>query len=204
MEGGLKGVLCNASALDLVTCGGISGLPEAFGRSSWGGLPSLKLLTITSCDEITKLIRGQNIRGSMLPNLKRLVINRLRNLETILDGMVPNRVSLGRLKTIEVVDCPRLKVVISYGLLQQIQNLEEIRHIEVSNCPMLKQLPLSVCNAATITEIRGEIEWWSNLRWKDENIKSTFNNVFRHAQTLKLAEKDKWDLYADQKNGEQS
>ncbi|GMY39447.1 disease resistance protein At4g27190-like, partial [Fagus crenata] len=119
MEIGLEGLLCNACALDLVTCGGIREVSEIAGRKSLCGLPGLKSLTITSCEWITELVNGENVQGSMLP----------------VEGGLPEGGCLGKLKTIEVVDCRRLKTVISYALLCQVQNLEEIR---VSDCRRMK------------------------------------------------------------------
>jgi disease resistance protein RPS2 len=71
----------------------------------------------------------------MLPNLEHLRLIRLRNLLKIVEGGLPEGGCLGKLKTIEVVDCRRLKTVISYALLCQVQNLEEIK---VSDCRRMK------------------------------------------------------------------
>ncbi|GMY39445.1 disease resistance protein At4g27190-like [Fagus crenata] len=127
MEIGLEGLLRNACALDLVTCGGIREVSEIAGRRSLCGLPGLKSLTITSCEWITELVNGENVQGSMLPNLEHLRLTRLRNLLKIVEGGLPEGGCLGKLRTIEVVDCRRLKTVISYALLCQVQNLEEIK-----------------------------------------------------------------------------
>ncbi|GMY39440.1 Glycosyltransferase, CAZy family GT8 [Fagus crenata] len=126
MEIRLEELLRNACALDLVTCGGIHEVSEIAGMRSLCGLPGLKSLTITSCEWITELI---------------------------VEGGLPEGGCLGKLKTIEVVDCRRLKTVISYALLCQVQNLEEIKticsresawpvleRIHVSNCPMLGEI----------------------------------------------------------------
>ncbi|GMY39758.1 disease resistance protein At4g27190-like [Fagus crenata] len=107
MEIRLEELLRNACALDLVTCGGIHEVSEIAGMRSLCGLPGLKSLTITSCEWITELI---------------------------VEGGLPEGGCLGKLKTIEVVDCRRLKTVISYALLCQVQNLEEIKAWR--NCDM--------------------------------------------------------------------
>jgi disease resistance protein RPS2 len=135
MEIRLEGLLHNACALDLVTCGGIRKVSAIAGRRSLCGLPGLKSLTITSCEWITELVNGENVQGSMLPNLEHLRLIRLRNLLKIVEGGLPKGGCLGKLKTIDVVDCRRLKTVISYALLCQVQNLEEIK---VSDCRRMK------------------------------------------------------------------
>ncbi|KAJ7014888.1 disease resistance family protein [Populus alba x Populus x berolinensis] len=53
MTGGLEGLFCNASALDLVNCGGMDNLSEVVVRHNLHGLSGLKSLTISSCDWIT-------------------------------------------------------------------------------------------------------------------------------------------------------
>ncbi|KAK9269457.1 hypothetical protein L1049_001231 [Liquidambar formosana] len=241
LEIGLEGLLCEASALDLVTCGGISGLSEIVGKASLHGLASLKSLTITSCDWNRNLISGEIIQGTVLPNLEHLTLRRLRNLETLLDGAIPNGECLGRLRTIEVVDCPRLKNLMSYALLRRVKNLEEIRvsvcgrmkniitgrvssralpklkviemkdlinlrticsntcawpsleRLEVRNCPMLKNLPLSASNAITLKEIRGDLRWWNNIVWEDDEIKLSLEQRLQACpDDVRLAREDIW------------
>ena len=118
MTGGLEGLFCNASALDLVNCGGMDNLSEVVVRHKLHGLSGLKSLTISSCDWITSLINGETILRSMLPNLEHLRLRRLKNLSAILEGIVPKRSCLGKLKTLEVVDCRRLEnQLISFSFL---------------------------------------------------------------------------------------
>ena len=138
LENGLEveGLLCPASALDLVACGGINGLSDIVSRKSLNGMSNLKSLTISSCDSIVTLLDGDISSRSTLPNLEHLTLSRLKNLRVMLDGIV-SRGCLGRLKTIEVVDCPRLKGLISFTLLRLLPNLEEIN---VSNCRRMVQL----------------------------------------------------------------
>ncbi|XVE50517.1 hypothetical protein DITRI_Ditri01bG0168500 [Diplodiscus trichospermus] len=206
MGRGLNGLLSTASALDMVICGGMSALSELAINNTLSGLKTLKSLTISKCDCITSLIRGENILGSILPNLEQLSLSRLDNLEEILYGVVPRRGCLRWLKTIEVVECKKLKHLISFSLLKQVRNLEEIKvrncrkmkciilgdvstemipklrvielrdlpmlktvcarvpawpaleMIEVRNCPRLTKRPFATSNAATLREIRGELQ----------------------------------------------
>lgn len=125
-----------ASALEMVICGATSSLSEVVAMRGWCGFASLKSLTITSCDRMTNLICADTLQQPMLPNLERLVLNRVGNLRSILKGIAPRVQCLGRLKTIVVVDWPRvIRILISYALLRQVQNLEEIR---LSGCEGMK------------------------------------------------------------------
>ncbi|PON61479.1 LRR domain containing protein, partial [Parasponia andersonii] len=170
LERSLEGLLCPAIALDLVTCRGIIGLSDIVAKKSLKGLSNLKSLTISSCDCLVSLLDGDVCSRSTLPNLERLTLSRLKNLKILLERISP-RGCLGRLKIIEVVDCPRLNSLISFALLRFVPNLEEINAvtwrgleiIEVSNCPKLLKLPLLAYDALSIKEIRGDSKWWNSL-----------------------------------------
>ncbi|MBA0742592.1 hypothetical protein Gogos_015634 [Gossypium gossypioides] len=232
---GLNGLLDTASALDLVICGGISALSELSISHRLSSLQSVKSLSISKCDCITSLISGDNISGTILPNLEHLSLNRLENLGEILGGMVPRKGCLKWLKTIEVVDCKKLRALISFALLQQVKNLEQIKvkncskmkyiiggevsaemipklrvielsdlpmlkticsrlpawpaleMIEVRSCPMLTKLPFATSNgvAATLKEIRGELQWWNRLIYSNDEIKSSLQQRFQPLKPLR-------------------
>ncbi|XP_050368361.1 disease resistance protein At4g27190-like [Argentina anserina] len=140
LQSGLEGLLCSAVSLDLVTCGGMSSLSDVVSNRKLGGLPNLKFLTISNCDCITSLFIGEQTLASTLPNLQHLSLNRLNNLETMVDRILP-RGCLGKLKTIEVMGCGRLKTLISFPLLRRVQNVEEIK---VSDCRRMKQIIVNI------------------------------------------------------------
>ncbi|KAK8329467.1 hypothetical protein V6Z12_A11G322100 [Gossypium hirsutum] len=156
---GLNGLLDTASALDLVICGGISALSELSISHRLSSLQSVKSLSISKCDCITSLISGDNISGTILPNLEHLSLNRLENLGAILGGM-----------TI----CSRLP---AWPALEMI---------EVRNCPMLTKLPFATSNgvAATLKEIRGELQWWNRLIYSNDEIKSRLQQRFQPLKPL--------------------
>ncbi|KAF8016369.1 hypothetical protein BT93_H1774 [Corymbia citriodora subsp. variegata] len=126
LERGLEVLLHNASALDLINCGGRSELSEMVSKMSLCGLQNLKSLSITSCSWIKVTLSGEKIQQIVLPNLENLTLSYLQNLVKIVDGMIPKG-CLGKLKTIEVVDCPRLRKLISYAFLRLLHNLNEIK-----------------------------------------------------------------------------
>jgi len=163
MTGGLEGLFCNASALDLVNCGGMDNLSEVVVRHNLHGLSGLKSLTISSCDWITSLINGETILRSMLPNLEHLKLRRLKNLSAILEGIVPKRGCLGMLKTLEVVDCGRLeKQLISFSFLRQLKNLEEIK---VGECRRIKRLIAGSASNSELPKLK-IIEMWDMVNLK--------------------------------------
>ncbi|KAJ0045606.1 hypothetical protein Pint_04269 [Pistacia integerrima] len=147
----LDGLLSNSSALVLVNCGGKSTVSELVARKSLCGLPGLKSLTLSSCSSIIRLISGKNVLRSMLPNLESLTLMRLRNFGSILVGMTPRKGCLRRLRTIEVVDCPRLRNLVSFALIQEVQNLEEIR---ISDCGKMKSIFIGNVSCAMLSKLR--------------------------------------------------
>ncbi|XP_031376375.1 disease resistance protein At4g27190-like [Punica granatum] len=223
---GLEVLLQHCTALDLVSCGGISELSEIVTRTSLNGQQNLKSITITGCPWIRNILSGEKILRPVLTNLEHLGLYHLGNLEKILDGMVPKG-CFGKLKTIEISNCQKLKKLSSYALLRQIRNLQEVKiseceemkfifsakvsrrflpklraieirdlkslrtichgnstfpslgRIEVSNCPKLQKLPFSFCRGCAIREIRGDLEWWNNLVWPDEDTKASLQERFQ-------------------------
>ncbi|XP_030441837.2 disease resistance protein At4g27190-like [Syzygium oleosum] len=226
LERGLEVLLDNVSALDLIKCGGISELTETVSKMSLRGLQNLKSLSITGCSWIKVILSGEKIQHNVLPNLENLTLSRLEKLVKIVDGMIPKG-CLDKLKTIEVVDCPKLKKLISYAFLRRLRNLNKIKiedcermksvilgklsggelpklrvlemrdlkslrmispgmsdwpsleRIEVSNCPKLDRLPFAFQNGFSIREIRGDLEWWNNIKWPSDDIKISLQERFQ-------------------------
>ncbi|EOY12609.1 Uncharacterized protein TCM_031115 [Theobroma cacao] len=206
MGRGLKGLLCSATALDLVICGGMSALSELDINNSLSGLKSLKSLTISKCDCITSLISGENIVGSILPKLEHVSLSRLENLAANLGGMVPRR---GCLKMVKNYRGGGLRSVHRNDLKAKSHKTERFDHvndylfkgtclpslekIEVRNCPMLTKLPFATSNAVTLRGIKGDLQWWNNLVWDDVQIRFSLQQRFQPftaSPMLKL--EDRW------------
>ncbi|KAL9688140.1 hypothetical protein QQ045_032554 [Rhodiola kirilowii] len=73
----------------------------------------------------------------MLPNLEHLKLIRLQNLETILSGTVRVGGIFKLLRTLKVVECHKLKNLVSYSLLLHLQSIERIT---VSDCRHLESI----------------------------------------------------------------
>ncbi|KAM0063458.1 putative P-loop containing nucleoside triphosphate hydrolase, leucine-rich repeat domain superfamily [Helianthus debilis subsp. tardiflorus] len=98
----LRDLLHNTSSLDVLTCVGMT-------RRHLLSLSSLISLTISNCDDITRLISKERSSKEMFPNLQHLVLDHLQNLETIVDEIIPRGQCLRNLTTIQILDCPKLK-----------------------------------------------------------------------------------------------
>ncbi|KAI3675524.1 hypothetical protein L1987_85114 [Smallanthus sonchifolius] len=140
----LQGLLHNTSSLDLLTCVGMT-------RRHLLSLSSLISLTISNCHDITCLISKERSSREMFPNLQHLVLDHLRSLETIVEGIVPRGKCLRNLMTIQVLDCPMLKGVVSYAMLRHVKKLEEIK---VSGCEILSCIIESGEHVETLPNLR--------------------------------------------------
>ncbi|XP_023747963.1 disease resistance protein At4g27190 [Lactuca sativa] len=120
----LQSLLHNTTSLSLLTC-------EGMAQRHWLSLSSLMSLTISNCSGIRILISQEKSSHAMFPNLQHLVLDHLKNLETIVEGILSRGICLSNLKTIQVLDCPKLKGTISYAMLRHVKKLEEIK---VSGC----------------------------------------------------------------------
>ncbi|XP_010250007.1 PREDICTED: disease resistance protein At4g27190-like isoform X2 [Nelumbo nucifera] len=125
-------LLKHAKSLVLKRCKGISEISELSIRS----MMELKSLTVMGCDGITNLVRGEDVVGE-LSSLEELNLYHMQNLEGVWEGMVPDGDNLRNIKKIKVHECPRLKSLISYALLQQLENLREI---EVTFCYSMEEV----------------------------------------------------------------
>ncbi|KAI3509957.1 hypothetical protein L1887_25482 [Cichorium endivia] len=124
LQENLQGVLHNTNSLSMLTCQGMA-------QRHWLSLSSLISLTISNCNGIRILMSQERSSEAMFPTLQHLVLEHLNNLETIVEGIHPRDICLSNLKTIQVLDCPKLKGTISYAMLRHVKKLEEIK---VSGC----------------------------------------------------------------------
>ncbi|KAL4554901.1 hypothetical protein LXL04_037510 [Taraxacum kok-saghyz] len=120
----LEGLLHNTTSLNMLTCEGIA-------QRHWLSLSSLMSLTISNCNGVRILINQERSSQVMFPNLQHLVLDHLKNLETIVEGILPRGICLANLKSVHVFDCPKLKGTVSYAMLRHVKKLEEIK---VSGC----------------------------------------------------------------------
>ncbi|CAM8921574.1 unnamed protein product [Rhodiola kirilowii] len=129
-----KALLSYATSLALSTCSFINLL---FERRNITCLFNLKLLLITSCLDVRNLVDVDGIGQSMVPNLEHLKLIRLQNLETILSGTVRVGGIFKLLRTLKVVECHKLKNLVSYSFLLHLQSIERIT---VSDCRHLESV----------------------------------------------------------------
>ncbi|KAL5719752.1 hypothetical protein ACHQM5_012497 [Ranunculus cassubicifolius] len=116
----------------------------------------------------------------LAPFLRALIVEECSELEEIIldrfaatiDG---NQNIFSRLQRFQLNSLPKLKSIVRDGLL-----FPRLTQIIVSDCPMLKKLPLASTSTTDKSElgIYGSAEWWNELQWEDEIVKSSFQPFF--------------------------
>nr|XP_043620126.1 disease resistance protein At4g27190 [Erigeron canadensis] len=143
------------SSLDMLTCVGMN-------QRHWLSLSSLISLTISNCDVMICLISSERSSQNMFPKLQHLILDKLKNLATTVEGILRRGRCLTNLKTVQISDCPMLKEAISYAMLRHVQKLEEIK---VNGCENMSCIIASGEHRETLPNLRVlEISNMANLR----------------------------------------
>ncbi|XP_077214025.1 putative disease resistance protein At4g27220 [Tasmannia lanceolata] len=101
---------------------------------------SVKRLNLYDCDEMEHFINTAEESHRVPPNafriLQRLDLRRMKKLEKICHGPLPNRF-FGNLIELDITGCRKLKNILSYDLLEGLQSLEKL---QVKECEELEEV----------------------------------------------------------------
>ncbi|XP_010110286.2 disease resistance protein SUMM2 [Morus notabilis] len=148
---------------------------------------NLRVLVVVQCEmlEMNWLIYAQRLQTLQ-------VIDCLSIREVLSDGSGEeirheNRNAFSCLTTIHLQGLPRLK-----NISLQALALPLLKEIEVLNCPSLEKLPFDSNTSAkeSLTEIRGQRDWWDKLLWDDEIVRNVFSSRFVSLDGISMWDQD--------------
>ncbi|KAI3768928.1 hypothetical protein L6452_00024 [Arctium lappa] len=167
--------------------------------SSHEMFPNLRHLVLDHLKNLVTTVESILPRGKCLSNLKTIHVLDCPMLGGAISYAMLRHV--GKLEEIKVSGCKNMCRIIESGghaktlpvlrviELSNMVNLATIcdgtsvcpvlQRIEVSGCLGLKKLPLSISNARSLKEIIGDIEWWNNLTWENDDVKNFFGQHFK-------------------------
>ncbi|KAL5548242.1 hypothetical protein UlMin_003473 [Ulmus minor] len=139
----------------------------------------LKLIQVTRCPQIKCLLSCGNFILT-LPNLETINVSFCDKLSELFN-YTSNQISgeepiVPKLRTLELKNLPKLKT-----LCRPRETWPQLEKIDVVKCRLLRNLPLCIQNENTIKEIRGESQWWSGLKWDNEQTESSLQKFFKPA-----------------------
>ncbi|KAI9186214.1 hypothetical protein LWI28_014943 [Acer negundo] len=170
---------------DLIKLGSISELVGFLGLR----FSRLKLIKVIRCDRLEYLLTCGDFIIS-LPNLETIEVTRCKSLVELFnfprrENSVPEPV-VPNLRTLKLVKLPRLKTLsrqdgsgLRSKFISCVYHMKAIEQVEVMGCDNLRKLPLTIQNANTMKVIRGQVEWWRQLKLQEDNTKSSLERVFK-------------------------
>ncbi|XP_009590185.1 disease resistance protein At4g27190-like [Nicotiana tomentosiformis] len=111
--------------------------------------------------------RLEEVMISFCEQLVELFVQCGSSQPTLVNSEIP------RVRKLLLEDCPKL------GTLGEPPNTwEHLEELSLIKCNQIKKLPLSIQTSKNIKVIRGASEWWSQLKWDDDNFKSKLEHCF--------------------------
>ncbi|GMP65530.1 hypothetical protein CsSME_00026271 [Camellia sinensis var. sinensis] len=131
--------------------------------SSSGTLKNLEEVTVSYCRKFAELFEN----ASSSESFEDLPEHATSSQTLVPSCIVPN------LRIMKLKNLPELTT-----LCGQHQSWQHLEILEVINCNQIKKLPFTTQNANAIEEIRGDLQWWNDLEWDEEDTKSSLQQYF--------------------------
>lgn len=136
--------MSETDAIEIIEHGEIKSLSE------FVGLPNTKHLRgclIEGCDNISIIINDHHDpMNCILPKLEKLYLKSLVKLEYVFNGGSMHSGTLGRLQTLVLKKCPKLRTIFMEGALQP---LLELQNLWIQECYEMKEI-ITVSNTTSV------------------------------------------------------
>ncbi|KAF8388135.1 hypothetical protein HHK36_026801 [Tetracentron sinense] len=157
-------------------------IPSNLENLSLSNLPKLKIIKEVTHPFFQNLTHIKIVKCKALKDLtwllgvrciQLLYLKNCMEIEEVIYGGVATVeeefTAFSRLKGIQLLELPKLK-----SIYENTLPFPFLQKMTVRNCPMLKKLPFDSNNAKNNLKLIGEENWWDQLEWEDEHVKSTF------------------------------
>ena len=120
---------------------------------------SLQFLSLRFCESMEKVIDDER--------------------SEVLEIEVDHLGVFSRLKSLTLLWLPKLRSIHGRAL-----SFPSLRYIRVFACPNLRKLPFDSNTGVRkkLEKIKGEQEWWDELKWEDQTIKHNLTPYFQPTQ----------------------
>ncbi|KAK0600533.1 hypothetical protein LWI29_015922 [Acer saccharum] len=148
----------------------------------------LKSIDVYRCDGLEYLLTCGDFTIS-LPKLETIHVSSCKSLVELFnfplqENFVPEPV-VPNLRTLKLVNLPRLKTLsrqdgsgLHSKFISCVYHMIAVEQVEVIKCDNLRKLPLTIQNANTMKEIRGNAQWWDQLELEAHNTKLSLELFF--------------------------
>ncbi|KAI3753868.1 hypothetical protein L2E82_25932 [Cichorium intybus] len=205
--------LSSLKSLTISYCNGIRILVSQE-KSSHAMFPNLQHLFLDHLNNLETIVEGMLPRGIFLSNLKTLHVFDCPKLKGTISYAMLRHVK--KLEELKVSGCENMCRIIESGgqkkknlpvlRVIEVSNMAKLRticdgtsvcpvlqQIEVSHCSELKKLPISIANSSSMKGIRGDIKWWNNLIWENQDAKSFFLQHFQAYSRKDCSKRQKYE-----------
>jgi hypothetical protein len=59
------------------------------------------------------------------------------------------------------------------------KTMPNLKSLMIADCPLLRRLPRGIDKLSNLNQITGNLKWWQELIWEDENVKNNLSLIFK-------------------------
>ncbi|XP_022761546.1 disease resistance protein At4g27190-like [Durio zibethinus] len=136
-----------------------------------GSFAALRTLSLHACPKLTYVFKSSMLQ--FISNLEELQVDDCEAMEKIISAEEVTESCCISLKSLTLQYLPEL-----VHIWEDAQTRLLFEYISVYDCPQLKQICKDSELKQTLKEIRAEKDWWDELVWEENGIRSHFEAIF--------------------------